>query len=253
MPGERSKRWERRADERPAELTAAALRLFSERGFAATRLEDVAAAAGVSKATVYLYFDNKERLFEAVVRAAVTPSLEHAAALVDAFDGPTPSLVRTLVALFEGALDGPFPAIAKLIIAESGNFPELAQLWVDLALGRALALVQKVIQRGVDRGEFRQVDPALRRTLRRPRDLEPGLRQAREATGGAPRHHHRACGESLARPRAGGWRRERRAMKRARKVGVVVLALGALAGLLLYLFQSGKLGAARKPENLLTL
>lgn len=161
MVAERTKKWERRSDTRPAELIAAALRLFAERGFAATRLDDVAAAAGVSKATVYLYFDNKERLFEAVVRAAITPSLEHAAHLVDVFDGPTPNLLRTLLGLFEAALDGPFPSIAKLIIAESGNFPELAKLWHDLALSRALGLLRKVIERGIARGEFRRVDPAV--------------------------------------------------------------------------------------------
>lgn len=159
MATERGKKWERRSDARPSELITAALRLFAERGFAATRLEDVAAAAGVSKATVYLYFENKERLFEAVVRAAVTPSLEQADALVDAFEGTTPNLLRTLVKVFEAALDGPFPSIAKLVIAESGNFPDLARLWANVALRRGFALMQRVIRRGVERGEFRPVDP----------------------------------------------------------------------------------------------
>lgn len=156
---ERSKKWERRSDERPAELTAAALRLFAERGFAATRLEDVAASAGVSKATVYLYFANKERLFEAVVREAITLGLDHAHALVDAFEGSTPNLVRTLLTVLEGMLDGPFPAVLKLVIAESGNFPALAQLWADLALRRVFALLHRVVKRGVDCGEFRPVNP----------------------------------------------------------------------------------------------
>jgi AcrR family transcriptional regulator len=157
---ERSKKWERRSDDRPAELMAAALRLFAERGFAGTRLEDVAASAGVSKATVYLYFDNKERLFEAVVRDTVTPSLEQADALLDAFDGSTPNLVRTLLTLLEGVLDGPFPAVIKVVIGESGNFPELARLWGDVVLRRVFALLHRVVQRGVDHGEFRPVNPA---------------------------------------------------------------------------------------------
>lgn len=159
MTADRSRKWERRSEARPAELIAAALRCFSERGFAATRLEDVAASASVSKATVYLYFESKENLFEAVVRAAVTPSLDQAHALVDAFEGTTPDLVRTILGVFETALEGPFPAIAKLVIAESGNFPQLARLWADLVLRRGMAMVRRVIERGIERGEFRAVDP----------------------------------------------------------------------------------------------
>jgi AcrR family transcriptional regulator len=155
----RGKKWERRSDERPAELMAAGLRLFAERGFAGTRLEDVAAKAGVSKATVYLYFENKEKLFEAVVRDTVTPSMDQASALVDAFDGSTPNLLRTLLTLLEGALDSPFPAVAKLVLAESGNFPELARLWADVVARRMLALLHRVVKRGIDRGEFRRVNP----------------------------------------------------------------------------------------------
>jgi AcrR family transcriptional regulator len=155
----RNKKWERRSEARPAELIAAALQCFAERGFAATRLEDVAAIAGVSKATVYLYFENKERLFEAVMRAAVTPSLDQAHALVEAYQGTTPDLVRTLLGILNAALQGPFPAMAKLVIAESGNFPELARLWARVVLQRGFALVQRIVARGVERGEFRKVDP----------------------------------------------------------------------------------------------
>ena len=61
-------RWERRKEARPAELLAAALELFVEKGYAGTRLDDVAQRAGVSKGTLYLYFENKEDLFKAVVR-----------------------------------------------------------------------------------------------------------------------------------------------------------------------------------------
>lgn len=155
---ERSKKWERRRDARPKELISAALELFAQRGFAGTRLEEVAARAGVSKATVYLYFKNKEDLFEAVVREAITPSLDQAEELLEAFQGPTADLLRTLVALFERKLEGPMPALIKLIVAESGNFPKLAQLWVDLAPRRGLPLVRRILQRGIDRGELRAFD-----------------------------------------------------------------------------------------------
>jgi AcrR family transcriptional regulator len=154
-----ARRWERRKDERPRELVAAALRLFSERGFAATRLEEVAAAAGVSKGTVYLYFDSKERLFEAVVREAVLPNLDRAEALLCGYAGPTPELIRGLVGLFRPLLDTPVTGVIKLIVAESGNFPQLARLYADLVVRRGLGLLRSVIERGIARGELRPVEP----------------------------------------------------------------------------------------------
>jgi AcrR family transcriptional regulator len=155
-----AKRWERRKDDRPRELVAAALQLFSERGFAATRLDDVAAAAGVSKGTVYLYFESKERLFEAVVREAVLPNLDRAEALLRAYQGTTPDLIRGLVGLFRPLLETPVTGVIKLILAESGNFPQLARLYADLVVRRGLGMLRSVIERGVTRGEFRPVDPA---------------------------------------------------------------------------------------------
>src|SRR5262249_47520630 len=156
---ELSKKWERRSDARPKELISAAIELFAELGFAGTRLEDVAAKAGVSKATVYLYFKNKEDLFEAVVREAVMPTLKQAEEMLDAYPGPTVDLLRTFVALFERKLDGPLPALVKLIVAESGNFPKLAQLWVDLVPRRGLALMKRILQRGIERKELRPFNP----------------------------------------------------------------------------------------------
>src|SRR5512144_2129197 len=119
------RRWKRRSEARPGELVEAALALFSQRGFAATRLEDVAARAGVSKGTVYLYFESKEQLFEAVLRQAVAPNLDRLEALVRSFDGTTEELLQNLVQVLGGVLDGQLPAVAKLVIAESSNFPAL--------------------------------------------------------------------------------------------------------------------------------
>lgn len=154
----RTRRWERRSEARPGELVRAAAELFSERGFAATRLEDVAARAGISKGTVYLYFDSKEALFEAVVREAITPNLDRAEALVKTYDGTTPNLVRLLVPIFEALLDGPVPAVLKILVAESGNFPQLARLYADLVIKRGLGFLTKIVQRGIDRGELRPVE-----------------------------------------------------------------------------------------------
>jgi AcrR family transcriptional regulator len=154
-----TKRWERRKEARPAEIVAAALQLFSNRGFAATRLEDVATVAGVSKGTVYLYFESKEQLFEAVVREAIAPNIARAEALVDAFQGPTPDLLRALFAFVGEVLETPLTGVMKLIISESGNFPQLARMYADLVLRRAFALMRRILERGVARGEFRPLDP----------------------------------------------------------------------------------------------
>jgi AcrR family transcriptional regulator len=160
MSTEGTRRWVRRKEARPAELVAAALRLFSERGFAATRLDDVAAAAGVSKGTVYLYFESKEQLFEAVVQAAISPNLDRAEAMLQAYDGPTPDLVRGLAGILRPLLDTPITGVIKLILAESGNFPQLARLYADLVVRRGLGLLRAVLERGMRRGEFRPLDPA---------------------------------------------------------------------------------------------
>jgi len=152
------KRWERRKEARPAEIVAAALHLFSDRGFAATRLEDVATVAGVSKGTVYLYFESKEQLFEAVVREAITPNIARAEALVDGFEGPTPDLLRGLFAFVGEVLETPLTGVMKLIVSESGNFPQLARMYANLVLRRAFALMRRILERGVSRGEFRPMD-----------------------------------------------------------------------------------------------
>ena len=158
MPAPSPKRWERRKEARPAEIVAAALQLFSDRGFAATRLDDVATVAGVSKGTVYLYFESKEQLFEAVVREAVAPNIARAEALVDGFEGPTPDLLRGLFAFVGDVLETPLTGVMKLIVSESGNFPQLARMYADLVLRRAFALLRRILERGIARGEFHLMD-----------------------------------------------------------------------------------------------
>jgi AcrR family transcriptional regulator len=155
------KKWRRRREARPTELTRAAFSLFAEQGFAKTRLEDVAARAGVSKATIYRYFDSKESLFQAVVQEAITPPFEQASLLIEAFDGKTADLLRTFFNIVKVGLDGPFPPMVKLVISESGNFPQLAELWVNLVIKRVFGVVGQIIERGVARGEFRAVDPRI--------------------------------------------------------------------------------------------
>src|ERR1700744_4958639 len=119
----------RRKEARPGEIVEAALRLFADRGFAATKLEDVAAAAGISKGTIYLYFPTKEDLFRAVVRQAVLPNVDAAEADSASHTGSSGDLLRMLAQRFLLLLDSDLTAIPKPAVAESGNFPAIAQFY----------------------------------------------------------------------------------------------------------------------------
>ncbi|MGP1684155.1 MAG: TetR/AcrR family transcriptional regulator, partial [Giesbergeria sp.] len=122
-------------------------------------LDDVAAHAGVSKGTLYLYFENKEDLFKAVVRGNVLPVLQHGEDLVEKFSGTSTDLVRQLVrGWWELTGSTKIAGIPKLIIAEAGNFPDLAKFYYDEVILRALSMFRRVLQRGADAGEFREVD-----------------------------------------------------------------------------------------------
>jgi len=152
-------RWQRRKDERPAELLAAALEVFVEKGFAATKLADVARRAGVTKGTVYLYFDSKEALFKAVVRETIVPVIAQGEALARSFTGSARELVERLVREYwrlvgETALAG----IPKLMMAEAATFPELTRFYYDEVVTRGHRLMAGVIERGIKNGEFRPVD-----------------------------------------------------------------------------------------------
>ncbi|MBI3285159.1 MAG: TetR/AcrR family transcriptional regulator [Burkholderiales bacterium] len=152
-------RWERRKDARPQELLAAALDLFVERGFAATRLDDVAKAAGVSKGTLYLYFCSKEELFKAVVRESVVPLIGEAEGMIDQFTGNSEELFRLIMTNWWQKMgDTKLSGLPKLMMAEAGNFPELARFYQEEVIDRAEKLVVTMLERGMARGEIRQVD-----------------------------------------------------------------------------------------------
>ena len=149
----------RRKDARPAELTSAALDLFVEKGFSATRLDDVAARAGVSKGTLYLYFDSKEALFKAVIAEGIVPTLAAAEERVAAYGGPAVGLLRELLFGWWQAIGATrLAGVPKLIISESRNFPEVAQYYHDQVIVRGRALLRTALQRGIASGEFRPLD-----------------------------------------------------------------------------------------------
>jgi AcrR family transcriptional regulator len=150
-------RWRRRKKARPAEILAAALECFRERGFTGTRLEDVAARAGVTKGTIYLYYPSKEDLFKAVVRGELTPNIERLEAILEQ-PGPTTALLERLLTTWEMVVATPISIMPKLMIAEAGNFPDLARFYLENVVHRAMGLIAGVLRRGIERGEFRAVD-----------------------------------------------------------------------------------------------
>ncbi len=155
---ERSQRWQRRKDARPAELLDAALSEFFEKGFAAARLEDIAARAGVSKGTIYLYFDSKEDVFEALVTAIPQANVEAMRAAASDTSIPADVLLeRLLRAVAAIARDERIKKFPRLIIGEAGRFPKLADTYKREVISRAVGILTSVIQRGIEEGCLRAV------------------------------------------------------------------------------------------------
>ena len=149
----------RRKEARPGELLDAALALFVEKGFAATRVEEVAARAGVSKGTLFLYFPSKEELFKAVVHENAGRHVADAFREVAGFTGSSAELLREFVRRWWTQYGGtPAAGLTKLMVSEAANFPELAQYYQDEVVGPSHELLRRVVQRGIDSGEFRPVD-----------------------------------------------------------------------------------------------
>jgi AcrR family transcriptional regulator len=152
-------RWVRRKESRPAELITAALDVFVERGYAATRLEDVATRAGVSKGTLYLYFANKEELFKAVVRENIVEQLERFRESAERSDAvPAELIERFFRAWWEGFGGTRLSGIAKLIVSEAGNFPEVTRFFYQEVIRPNTELLAMLVRRGIERGDFRQID-----------------------------------------------------------------------------------------------
>ena len=149
----------RRKQSRPSELLAAALDLFVEKGFAATRAEEVAKRAGVSKGTLFLYFASKEELFQAVVRENISGRYPEWTAELESFTGPSTDLLHyCMQAWWSEFGDTKASGISKLVMSEASNFPELAAFYQREVVEPGRELIRKILQRGVDRGEFRAVD-----------------------------------------------------------------------------------------------
>lgn len=150
---------ERRKEARPGELLDAALDLFVEKGFAATRVEEVAAHAGVSKGTLFLYFQSKEELLKAVVRHNISGHIQEWSDEFAAFQGGTAEMLGTCMnAWWERVGATNASGISKLMVSEAKNFPDIAAFYRQEVIAPGQALIRRVLQRGIDRGEFRAMD-----------------------------------------------------------------------------------------------
>jgi TetR/AcrR family transcriptional regulator len=148
----------RRKEARPGELLAAALDLFVDKGFSATRVEEVALRAGVSKGTLFLYYPTKEELFKAVVRESIVGRLDEFRSEMMAFSGSSADLLGFAQrSWWERVGATKAGAISKLMMAEAGNFPEIARFYEESVVRPGLGLIRSILQRGIDRGEF-QID-----------------------------------------------------------------------------------------------
>jgi len=149
----------RRKEARPGELVQAALSLFVEKGFAATRVEEVAARAGVSKGTLFLYFPSKEELFKAVVHETIAGRFAEWNEEFERFEGDSVELVRYCMhSWWERIGMTQASGITKLVMSEAGMFPEIAAFYQQAVIGPGHDLIRRILQRGVDRGEFRALN-----------------------------------------------------------------------------------------------
>ena len=145
-----------RKEARPSEIVAAALGVFAEKGFAASRLDDVAERAGVAKGTIYLYFETKEALFEAAVREIISPLLDRVGVAVRDPDASSEALLQLVIGTIYTELVGTERRqIMRMLIAEAGRFPQLVAYYYQNVVGRGKAIIRDIVERGVASGEFR--------------------------------------------------------------------------------------------------
>lgn len=150
---------ERRKEARPGELVKAALDIFVEKGFAATRVDEVAARAGVSKGTLFLYFESKEDLFKAVIRENIANLFPAWNEEFKAFEGTSADMLHYAMDLWWlNVGNTPASGIVKLVISEAQNFPEVAAFYQQAVVEPGTHLLRSILQRGIDRGEFRSMD-----------------------------------------------------------------------------------------------
>lgn len=154
--------WQRRKESRPNEIIEAAFELFAEKGFSATRMDEIARKAGISKGSLYNYFKSKEAIFEAIVTEDIIPIIDQIEeAIVTKEEDPEETircLINGMIAHNKGTR---LEIIPKLIVSESGNFPDLTSFFVNQVIKRTRNIIKRVIQNGIDQGSFIDCDPEI--------------------------------------------------------------------------------------------
>jgi AcrR family transcriptional regulator len=147
----------RRKAERPQEILEAAFTQFSRNGYALTTLDQIAERAGVTKGTIYVYFENKEHLFISMVREITKTSLDIVQGMFESHEGTTADLLRAQFSFIYQHIveDRRRREVVRMLIAEAPRFPALADRYHDEILRPCLNMLRQAIQRGIDRGEIR--------------------------------------------------------------------------------------------------
>lgn len=159
---EREPKWTRRKDARPQEIIEAALDEFVAKGYAQTKLTDVAKRAGVVKGTIYRYFETKAELFRAVARHLASENLKAIQNTPGAADVDALTLLPMLLGHVAGKMsDARLPGIVRMVLLESRAFPDLASVWHDEVITRVASVLKGAIERGQKAGSIRAGDPAL--------------------------------------------------------------------------------------------
>lgn len=149
-------RYQRRKEDRPQEIADAAFEAFAENGYAATRIDDVAKRAGISKGLTYLYYKTKEDLFKAVVRNVVVPRVDMLIELVDSTELSSEAFIRGPMLDFMKKVPGsPVAIVVRLLISEGSRHPDLVDYYYENVVARGLNAIRMFVERGVERGEFR--------------------------------------------------------------------------------------------------
>jgi len=153
-------KWRRRPEDRPQQIIEAALEVFGECGLAKSRLQDIAQRAGVSKGTIYLYFPNKEELFREMIRQTAVAAIASGEKVTE-HGTPTEQLCAAMRGYWNFVRSPIFSTIYRLVLGELHQFPDLAQFYADEVVARGLKLLSGIIGRGVEAGEFRDIDPMI--------------------------------------------------------------------------------------------
>ncbi|MGI9237363.1 MAG: TetR/AcrR family transcriptional regulator [Woeseiaceae bacterium] len=152
-------RYQRRKEDRPREITEAAFEVFAEKGYARTRVEEVARRAGISKGLTYLYFKTKEELFKAVIKSVVIRRVDSLLVEVEETQLSSEAFIRGPLLDFLKRVPGsPVAVVIRLLIAEGHRHPDLVDYYWENVVSKGLGAISAFVERGIERGEFRRTD-----------------------------------------------------------------------------------------------